>query len=192
MNLVLPTLMTVDEFLRWSERQECGRYELEGGRVIAMPSETFGHVKIKTRVHAAIAAAIARAGLQYYAIPDGMSVRIDDRRWYEPDTIVGPLPEPPESSLYVADPIIVVAVLSPTTMRRDLTTKVTGYASVPTISHYVVVDRFEREVLHYRRQDASLVLLEQVSEGVLKLDPPGLEVLIADMLGPPPEVPAEA
>ena len=35
MNQILPTPMTVDEFLRWSARQERGHYELEGGRVMA-------------------------------------------------------------------------------------------------------------------------------------------------------------
>lgn len=44
MNAILPIEMTVDEFLRWSVRQEKGRYELDNGRVIAMPSESIGSI----------------------------------------------------------------------------------------------------------------------------------------------------
>ena len=34
MNVELPLRLTVDEFLLWSQQQECGRYELEGGRIV--------------------------------------------------------------------------------------------------------------------------------------------------------------
>jgi Uma2 family endonuclease len=34
MNVVLPTRMTVDEFLAWAVCQDKGRYELFDGRVI--------------------------------------------------------------------------------------------------------------------------------------------------------------
>ena len=186
MNLVLPTRMTVDEFLRWSERQESGRYELEAGRVVTMPAETFGHVTIKDRVKDAFKAAIARAGIPYFAVPDGMSVRIDADRAYEPDTLVAALPAPPDEALEIGNPIIVVKVLSPSSIRRDLTTKVVGYARVPSIAHYVVIDPSERVVLHYRRKGDALVPPEHPTEDVLRLDPPGLAVPVGEMLGPEP------
>jgi Uma2 family endonuclease len=132
MNQVLPTPMTVDEFLRWSVRQERGRYELERGRVVATPSETIGHVKLKPRVYAALDAAISRAGLPLYALSDGATVRVAKDRAYEPDALVAPLPSQPDDALEVANPVIVVEVLSPSpaSARRDLTTKVAGYALV--------------------------------------------------------------
>ena len=40
MNIVLPTRMTVDEFLAWSVRQDKGRYELFGGRVVMQQPRT--------------------------------------------------------------------------------------------------------------------------------------------------------
>lgn len=176
--------MTVEQFLRWSERQERGRYELEAGRVITMPAETLAHVAIKDRVCDAFKAAIKHQGLPLYALPDGMAVRIAADFCFEPDAIVGRLPLPAHDVLEIADPLIVVEVLSPSTMRRDLTTKVVGYGRVSSIEHYVVVDPAERVVLHYRRQGDILMQPERPVDGVLKLDPPGLEVPIEDMLGP--------
>lgn len=184
MNAILPTLLTVDEFLRWSMDQERGRYELEGGRIIAMPSENIGHVSTKQCAYQALVAAIHRAGVPFYVMPDGPTVRIAPDRAYEPDALVAPLPLPPPKSLEIPNPLIVVEVLSPTpsSVKRDLTTKLSGYALVPTIQHYIVVDPDERVVLRFRRQGDQFVLCEELTEGMLRLDPPGIEVPIAEML----------
>ena len=188
MNQVLPTLMTVDEFLRWSVRQEQGRYELEGGRVIAMPAETAGHVLLKHVVHDALVAAIKRAAVPYFSWQNGMAVRVGEGRTFEPDILVAPLPYPAKASLVIENPVIVVEVLSPSTMRRDLTTKVAGYALVASIEHYVVIDPEERAVLHFRRKGDALAPPEQpvAADGVLRLEPPGLEVPVIELLGPEP------
>jgi Uma2 family endonuclease len=187
MNLVLPTRMTVDEFHRWCQRQEAGRYELEDGRVIQMPSETFGHVKTKDRAKAALAKAIVRSGLPYYAAPDGPTVRIAPDRAYKPDALVAALPEPADDELEIANPVIVVEVLSPSNSRRDLTIKVDGYALVASIQHYLVIDPRDRVVQHFHRQgDTLLPTPDDAVVGTLRLDPPGLEVAVADLLGPKP------
>lgn len=188
MNAILPIHMTAEEFLRWSVRQERGRYELENGRVIAMPSESFAHVLAKGSALGTINMEIRRADIQYFALPNGMAVRIDDKRCYEPDALVAPLPRPAAKTLEISNPVIVVEVLSTWSLRRDLTTKVVGYAKVSTIEHYVVVDPDERLVLHFRRKgDVLLPPEEPLTEGTLRLDPPGLDVPVADMLGTAPE-----
>ena len=186
MNVVLPTRLTVDEFLRWSMDQERGRYELEGGEIIAMPSENIGHSGTKGRVYLALLAAISRTNVPFYVMPDGPTVRIPGNRAYEPDALLAPLPLPSSHTLEVSNPIAVFEVLSPTpaSIRRDLTTKLGGYALVPSIEHYVVIDPEARVVLHYRRRDDLLVLGDELTEGVLRLDPPGLEVPVEDLLVP--------
>lgn len=105
--------MTVDEFLRWSVRQERGRYEFEGGRVVAIPSETMQHVEVKQLAFAALASAIVRVGAPYFAVPYGMTVRVSPDEAYEPDAIVAALPKPAPNALEVTNPVIVVEVLSP-------------------------------------------------------------------------------
>ena len=190
MNAVLPVRMTVDEFLLWSQQQESGRYELERGQVVVMSPQNVGHLKTKARVFAALEAAILKTGSPFYALPDGVTVRIQGGRAYEPDALIAPLPEPERTSLEVGNPVAVFEVLSPSasSMRRDLQAKVVGYALVPTIEHYVIIDPADRVVLHYRRRGDMLVPPESPVERTLHLDPPGLDVPVADMLiaGPQP------
>lgn len=190
MNAILPTLLTVDEFLRWSLAQPAGRFELERGRIVALHAENAGHARTKARIYSALVTSIERAAVQFYALPDGPLVRIADNRAYEPDALVAPLPEVPDEALEVPDPVAVFEVLSPTpaSVRRDLTEKVVGYATVPTIRHYVVIDPVERIVLHYRRRGDLLVPPDAPSEDVLSLDTVGIEIAIEDMLGPKPAV----
>lgn len=42
-------------------------------------------------------------------------------------------------------------VLSPTSMRRDLTRKLAGYFKVESICHYLIVDAEGAVVIHYGR-----------------------------------------
>ncbi len=186
MNLHLPVHMTVDEFLRWSQQQESGRYELERGRVVVQQSQNIGHVQTKYQAFAALRAAVAKCQAPLYALGDGATVRIESDRAYEPDALVASRPMPPDESLEVPNPIIVVEVMSPSpaSMRRDLTTKAIGYGLVPSILHYLVIDPAERVVLHYRRKGDMLVPPEAPAEGTLRLDPPGLEVDVEDLLVP--------
>ncbi len=181
MNAILPTFTSVDDFLRWSQQQEQGRYELEKGRIIVTSRQNAEHAKTKVRVFNLLQAAIVKAHLPLYAMPDGMSVRITDDRAYEPDALVAALPEVAGKALEIPNPVIVVEVLSPTpaSQKRDLTVKVEGYGRVATIEHYIIVDPAERQVLHYRREGRVLAPPAAPSEGILHLDPPGLGLPVA-------------
>ena len=186
MNAIIPNLMQADEFLRWSQAQDRGRYELEGGRIVAIEAENVGHITTKRRASDALSAAIAAAGAPCYALPDGAAVRITENRVYEPDALVAPLPMPPDDALEIPNPIIVVEVLSPSppSQRRDLTTKVEGYGRVATIAYYLVIDPVDRQVLLYRREGGVLVPPAAPCEGVIHLDPPGIEVPVEALLAP--------
>ena len=81
--------MTADQFVAWAMRQPEGeRYELVAGEVVAMAPERAGHSRAKSRIHRALADAVAAAGLPCEAFPDGMAVRIGDDTVYEPDALV--------------------------------------------------------------------------------------------------------
>ena len=94
----------------------------------------------------------------------------------------------PDDALEVPNPVAVFEVLSPTpkSVRRDLTDKVVGYALVPSIEHYIVIDPEDRVVLHYKRRGDLLVPPASPVEDMLRLDTVGIEVPIDDMLGPKP------
>ena len=80
-----------------------------------------------------------------------------------------------------ADPVIVAEVLSPSTAARDHGVKLSGYFSLPGFWHYLIVDPDRRVVTHHKRGEADVIETRILSDGVLRLDPPGLEVAVADL-----------
>jgi Uma2 family endonuclease len=116
-------LMTVDEFLSWAEGKE-GRWELHDGVPVPrspgplmMSPERLGHTRVKGTVFAALAEGVKRKGLPCEAFTDGVSVRIDARTTFEPNASVICGPRRPDDAIAVADPIVVVEVLSASTPR---------------------------------------------------------------------------
>ena len=185
MNIALPRHMTVDEFLAWAVRQEKGRYELFKGRVVMQQPQTWRHAELRVRIYNLFVAAIEGAGASYFAAPDGMTVRISKDEAFEPDALVAPLPKPEGLDLEIPNPVLVVEVLSPSSVKRDLSDKLAGYFVVPSIEHYLVIDPEEREVIWHRR--AARGALEPpaaLRDGTLRLDPPGTELRIADVSRP--------
>ena len=172
--------MTVNEFLAWAEDRP-GRYELVDGEVVAMSPEQVRHARTKGLAYAALREAIRRAGLRCEAFPDGMTVRIDDRTAYEPDALVRCGPPLPDEAIEVPDPIIVIEVLSPSTSRHDTGTKLAGYFQVASVAHYLIVDPVRRRVIHHRRT-ATAIETQIAREGLLRLDPPGIELTLDDVL----------
>ena len=185
MNVVLPTRMTVDEFLAWATRQERGHYELFDGRVIMQQPQNWGHAELCARIYSLLAAAIERSCVPFYAAPMGMTVRITKKYAFEPDALVAPLPKPERTDLEIPNPVLVVEVLSPSTAKRDRTDKLAGYFKVPSIQHYLIIDPDEREVIWHRRGAAgALAPPATLREGSISLDPPGIELAHADIFPP--------
>ena len=174
------TRMTVDEYLAWTEEQP-GRYELLDGAVFAMSPEGAGHAEKKAAVHAALLAGIRTRGLACYPLPDGMTVRINDVTAYEPDALVYCGEKLPPTAVEVRNPVIVVEVLSPSTRHVDLSAKLADYFRLPSIAHYLIVDPEKPRVIHHARATGDTILTRIVSEGTIRLDPPGFEFAMADI-----------
>ena len=167
--------LTVDEFLAWAEGRP-GRYELFCGSIYARAPERAGHAKVKFAVQAVLAAAIDLARAPCHMLPDGMTVRIDKDTAHEPDALVYCGPEVPPHVVEIANPVIVVEVLSPSTRHIDAAAKLVSYIQVPSVHHYIIVDPEQRPTLHHRRQADGTFLTRIVAGGRLRLDPPGIGV----------------
>jgi Uma2 family endonuclease len=182
MNVVLPTRMTVDEFLAWAVRQDKGRYELFDGRVVMQQPQNWGHAELCVGIYNALAAAIDVSGVPFYAAPVGMTVRITKKNAFEPDALVAPLPKPERLDLEIRDPVVVVEVLSRSTAKRDRTDKLAGYFKVPSIQHYLIIDPQDRDVVWYRRaMGGAMESPLTLREGSLRLDPPGITLAFSDI-----------
>jgi len=172
--------MTVDEYLAWAEEHP-GRYELLDGTVFAMPPEGAGHAEKKAAVHAALLAGIRARHLACHALPDGMTVRIDDTTAYEPDALVYCGPKLAPSALEVPNPLIVVEVLSPSTRHIDLSAKLADCFRLPSIAHYLIVDPEKPRIVHHARSAGDAILTRIVTAGGITLDPPGITFTMDDV-----------
>ncbi len=182
MSLVHPgdTTMTADAFLAWSERQTGdARHELLDGHVHVMAAERAVHARTKLAMTRLLQAGIARAGLACEAFVDGMAVRVDDDTVFEPDALVRCGAPLPDDAVVIVDPIIVVEVASPSTQRVDALLKLTRYFRNVSIVHYLVVLPSERIVLHHRRGTGDGIETTIHAAGVLRLDPPGIDLDLA-------------
>ena len=180
MNVLTKPRMTVDEYLAWAAGRP-GRYELFRGEVFAISPETVGHSKAKIAVYSALAAGIRQSGLPCHVLPDGPTVRIDDETAYEPDALVYCGQKIDPASLEVPNPIIVVEVLSLSTRRIDVTSKLAGYFRMPSVAHYLIVDLAQRVIVHHARSTGDAILTRIVAEGDIVLEPPGLKLVAGDI-----------
>ena len=179
MNVMATPKMTVDEFLAWAEGKP-GKYELIGGVVQQMSPEMAEHVLVKAAVWATLKAAIKARKLPCKAYVDGMTVRIDDGRAFVPDASVQCNGKLNRKSVELNGPLIVAEVLSPSTATRDASAKLAGYFTLPSIHHYLIVDIEEMSVIHHRRGESGTIESAVVKGGALTLEPPGLQLSVAD------------
>jgi Uma2 family endonuclease len=174
--------MTVDEYLTWAAGKP-GRYELYDGSVYAMSPEGIGHAKVKFAVQAALAAGIKARNLPCHMLPDGLTVRVEARTAFEPDALVYCGKEASSTSLEITNPVIVVEVLSPSTRRVDVSKKLAGYFQLSSVAHYLIVDPTKPLIVHHTRSSDGKIETRIVSDGAIALEPPGLELKLADVYG---------
>jgi Uma2 family endonuclease len=178
--------MTADEFLAWAEGllPEAGKFELWDGEVVVrhgpgLEEERSEHWEGKGAMYRALHDAIKRAGLPCFAAVDGPMVRLSANKMARPDVLVYCGPRVPRGAQEVPNPIILVEVLSPGTKRRDHGVKLQGYFTLPSLSHYIIIDPDRRLLVHHRRGAAAP---ELVTDPRLQLDPPGLDVDLTEVL----------
>jgi Uma2 family endonuclease len=173
--------LTREEFHCWAEGQR-GRYERVAGEPVAMSPERAQHVRLKSRVWAALDRAIGGAGLDCEALGDGVTIEVDADTDYEPDALVNCGPRLHPDATAATYPVIVVEVLSPSTQSVDSGEKLADYFRVPSIQHYLVVRARRQEIIHHWRA-GDKVVSKAVSIGSIRLDPPGITFDVAEVYG---------
>jgi Uma2 family endonuclease len=182
----LPTArMKVDEFLAWSERQPDDRYELVDGEIVAMTRDTVRHNRTKSAVWRTLDDAVRAVGLPCLVFVDGVGVAINDKTLRIPDVLVQCGAEPDPDALIIESPLIVVEVVSPSSERDDTGAKLVDYFSVAGIRHYLIIVPEKRVVVHHQRNEEGIAT-RIAHDGDIALNPPGLTVAVAALLGRPP------
>ena len=176
-------LMTVEEFLSWVEDKE-GRWELHDGVPVMMSPERLAHVRTKARAVRSLEDGLHAAGLPCEAVADGLTVKVNSGATFEPDASVVCGPRRSDETMVVTDPIIVVEVLSPSTAAIDHGRKLSGYFSVASVQHYLILDPDRRVAIHHKRGVGDAIETRVLTDGVARLDPPGFEVAVEALFPP--------
>jgi Uma2 family endonuclease len=159
-----PHPWTVDDFLAF-EADEPERYEFVDGIVRLMTGGSAAHSAIKGNIFAELRTAL-RAG-RWRVDVDDLKVVTASAVMY-PDVLVICRPLAPDDDR-VADPTVVVEVLSPTTETHDRIRKWREYQTIASLQHFVVVAQSERRVEVYSREEAGwqLVVVERPEDTVV-------------------------
>jgi len=175
MRLADKASMTATEFLTWQETQAGDqRHELLSGEAIAMAPERNRHNLVKTACHRALEDGVRAAGLDCTVLGDGASVVVSDNDVYEPDALVQCGAPIDLDATTVPTPTILVEVLSPSTSGVDAGGKLFGYFQLPSVEHYLIIDPVKRVIIHHARAGSG-VETALLREGIVRLNPPGIE-----------------
>jgi Uma2 family endonuclease len=182
MATLAPRRMTLAEFLEWDDGSD-RRYEMVDGYVVMMApaSEAHGELaaaacgEIRSRLRPPCRV-ISEAGI---VIPD----RADT--YYIADLAVTCAPRE-RGRRMLAEPVLIVEVLSPSTSQVDRWRKVADYRSLPSVNEILVLFSDERRVEVQRRTADGWWVEDLIGQAVLKHaaceDPIPLDALYADLL----------
>jgi Uma2 family endonuclease len=166
-------LWTLEEFLAFDDGTDAS-YQLFEGRIVAMNRPLRGHGGLVARLAASISGQL-RPPCEAYA--EAGIVPVNRRHsWYKADLIVTCTPGNHKDP-FIAEPVLVVEVLSPTTSASDFSRKLPGYQQIPSMRDILLVSSMERLVQHWRRAPDGWVEDAHRRSATLRLS--GLPVAIA-------------
>ncbi len=143
-----------------------------------MAPERAAHARIKARVWRALDEAIRAAGVPCEALPDGVTVEVDENTDFEPDALVNCGPKMAGELIAAPNPVVVVEVLSPGNRHTDTGVKLIGYFRVASIQQYLIVHPEKPAIVHHRRNTDGGILTKIITAGDIRLDPPGVTLQV--------------
>jgi Uma2 family endonuclease len=167
---------TLEEFRAWHERQP-DVWEFIHGVPKLMAPGSKAHTLIKSNAGRLLGNALDGTGCR--ALVEGAIVEVEGSSLI-PDVVVtcSPLDF---TTPRVAEPIIIVEVLSPSNQGDDTGRKFMLYLKILSLRHYLMIDQERRQVVHHeRRGDLGGAFLTTIAPpDPLRLDPPGIEIALA-------------
>jgi Uma2 family endonuclease len=168
---------TLEEFLAFDDGTD-RRYELLDGQIVAMAPPARAHGTLVSRLARAIGNAlrppcevIAEAGI----IPPGRS-----DGYYQADLAVTCTPGAP-SDQFVAEPVLIVEVLSPSTAAIDRDRKLPDYRRIASLQHILVVSSTEPRIEHFRREEGGWKVEDHAGSGTISLESLAVMLELAEL-----------
>jgi Uma2 family endonuclease len=158
-------LMSLAEFLEWNDGTDT-RYELVGGRPVAMAPPSAAHAVIVANLTVAL-----RAGLKppcYVATEAGVLPREGRDSYYHADLVLSCSPLE-QRSQWLPEPVLIVEVLSPSTAQHDRGTKLVDYREIPSVQEILLVSSEARRVEIWRREGTRWIVETLIGDAELRL-----------------------
>lgn len=167
--------MTFEEYLEFEEYSR-NRHEYLAGEIFAMSGVTKLHNRIAGRFYSAFTSHLKGSPCDSYMGDVKVKIKVNrDVYIYYPDVMVV-CDRDPQEDRYVADPKLIVEVLSPSTAGVDRHEKRVNYGWIPTLEEYVIVAQENVEVTIFRRQDDWRPVVIGALDAVLELRSIGLTI----------------
>jgi Uma2 family endonuclease len=166
---------TVEEFEIWHARQP-ERWEFIRGEPRMMAPASMNHSIIKRNVGFALQAALASRGCE--ALIDGPQILTDEISAI-PDVVVTCSPID-HATPVIAEPVIIVEVMSPSSEQNDTGLRWLAYRNIPSLRHYLVLSQDQR-LVHVHSRAGDIWRERFLSAGALELDEPPVRLEIADL-----------
>jgi Uma2 family endonuclease len=158
-------LWTLDEFLAFDDGTD-KRYELFDGQIVAMAPASDVHGALVMRIGRQIGNAL-RPGCEVIA-EAGIVPPERTNSWYQADLVVTCAGLTGQQ--FIAEPILIVEVLSPSTAATDRERKLPDYRTIPSLQDILVVSSIEPRIEHFRREQGGWKIHDLRGRGTLRLE----------------------
>ncbi len=169
-------LWTLDEFLAFDDGTDT-RYELFDGQIVAMAPASDVHGALVARLAVRIGAGLrppCEVVIEAGIVPPE---RADS--WYEADLAVTCAGLTGQQ--FVAEPILIAEVLSPSTAATDRDRKLPDYRTIPSLQDILVVSSSEPRIEHFRREESGWKIHDVRGDGTLGLQALDLTLDLAEL-----------
>jgi len=164
------TLATYDEYLAL-EAQSDVKHEYIDGLVVAMAGGTLEHARLAAKVLQLLGRALDGRACRVFGSDARVRVRKTNRSTYPDVTVVcGEILRADDDKEAIANPIVLVEVLSESTERSDRGEKFAHFRRLPSLREYVLVSPDAQMVEVFRRTDAGWLLVEAARGESARLD----------------------
>lgn len=144
--------MTAAEYLAW-EREQLDKHEFHLGEVFAMAGGSPRHNALSGAVIRVLGAAVLDKGCHVLTSDQKIAAE-QGRRYVYADAVVvcGPMRTEPGTNDVLANPRVIVEVLSKSTEHYDRVEKWAAYQRLDSVTDYLLVSQTSKRVEHYVRE----------------------------------------
>jgi Uma2 family endonuclease len=162
--------MAPEDYLAF-EREAEGKHEFWDGEIVAMAGGSPEHNAICFNLAASLGPQLRGSGCRGFTSDQKVRVPLENRYVYPDLTVVcGQAVFEGDDASTLANPALIVEVLSPTTEDDGRGRKLFGYRTLPSLRGYLLVAQDRTWVEYWSRQDGGTWLVREIDDRAATLE----------------------